>query len=151
MSDTIASLDMVSSPITIKYVKNRIGFSNPDNNNNKYLFDLVINGNNIGNKYFRNIEDYKYSYLINVDNKIKLNDIDSYKVSVAVIDFTDTTLENIEQFFEIKGQINKNESCSTKRLNNLYIEFTQNEYGYALCSCFYTGLDHNNIFASPPN
>ena len=35
--------------------------------------------------------------------------------------------------------------------SNLYIEFSQNENGYTICTCFYTGLDYNKLFVSPPN
>ena len=121
-----------------------------------YLFELVINGQIIGKKYFRNIEETKYSHIIKLNHKIKLSDINSYKASVSIytnnIDYTNFSGDSSNSLsFELEGLINQEESCSTQRSTNLYIEFTKNDMGYALCSCFYTGLDHNKIFASPPN
>ena len=135
---------ITSQPIPIKYSKNYYGFSNPDNNNNKYLFELVINGQNIGKKYFRNIESTKYSHLITIDHKIQLINIHSFKVSVSIYS-SDNPIS-----YDLEGIINNEESCSTQKSEHLYIEFTKNDMGYTLCSCFYTGLDNNKIFASPP-
>jgi hypothetical protein len=75
---------------------------------------------------------------------IKLNDIKSYIATLTIIP------SDLQHNFELEGVINKNESSSTQRSMNMYIEFTQNDMGNAMCSCFYTGLDHNKIFASPP-
>ena len=97
-----------------------------------------------GTKYFRSLEDTKYSHLIKLNHMIKLNDIKSYTATLTIIP------SDLQHNFELEGVINKNESSSTQRSMNMYIEFTQNDMGNAMCSCFYTGLDHNKIFASPP-
>ena len=145
MSDIVVTLNNKTQPIPIKYAKSTHGFSDPNNETSKYLFELVINGQTIGKKYFRNLEETKYSHLIKLNHKILLGDINSYKASVSIYpsDFPLT--------YELEGLINKEESSSTQRSDNIYIEFTKNDMGYAMCSCFYTGLDHNKIFASPPN
>jgi hypothetical protein len=145
MSDTIITLNNKTQPISINYFKNFHGFSDPSDSTSKYLFELVINGKKIGKKYFRNLEEIKYSHLIKTTHKILLESIESYKASVSILP-GDNPISH-----ELEGQINQEESSSTQRSNNMYIEFTKNDMGYTLCSCFYTGLDYNNIFASPPN
>jgi hypothetical protein len=134
-----------TSPKNINYTKNVHGFGGDSSCNTKYLFELVIDGKNIGKKYFRNLEDNKYSHLIRVINQIRLEDVESYKVSVSVY----PSDRNI--YYNLEGRINQMESSSIGRCENIYIEFTKNDNGYALCSCFYTGYDHSKIFASPPN
>ena len=145
MSDTVVSLNNKTQPIPIKYAKSCYGFSDSNNDTSRYLFELVINGQIIGKKYFRNLEEIKYSHLIKLNHRIKLSDIRSYKASVSIY-----PSENL-QTYELEGEINQDESSSTQRSENLYIEFTKNDIGYTMCSCFYTGMDQNKIFASPPN
>jgi hypothetical protein len=144
MSDTVISLNKKIYSIPIKYKNNFHGFSD-FNNITQYIFSLIINGKQINNINFKNIENTKYSYLIKIDDQIKLDDIESYKVSVKVLN------NNIISDFDLEGNIIHNHSCSTHSNNNLYIEFAQNEYGYTICTCFYTGLDYNKLFVSPPN
>ena len=107
-------------------------------------FNLAEKQSFSGTKYFRSLEDTKYSHLIKLNHMIKLSDITSYTATLTIIP------SDLQHNFELEGIINKNESSSTQRSMNMYIEFTQNDMGYAMCSCFYTGLDHNKIFASPP-
>ena len=107
-------------------------------------FNLADKQSFSGTKYFRSLEDTKYSHLIKLNHMIKLNDIKSYTATLTIIP------SDLQHNFELEGVINKNESSSTQRSMNMYIEFTQNDMGNAMCSCFYTGLDHNKIFASPP-
>jgi hypothetical protein len=145
MSDTIVTLNNKSNPVQIKYTKNQHGFSDPNNDSCRYLFELIINGQIIGKKYFRNLEENKYCHMIKLSHKIKLNDIQNYKASISIYP------SDSHSSFEIEGQINQYESSSIQRCDNIYIEFTKNDIGYTMCSCFYTGLDQNKIFASPPN
>jgi len=145
MSDIILNLNNISRAISIQYSKNYHGFSNPDNDTKKYLFELIINGQIIGKKYFRNLEEIRYSHLIKLEHKIKFSSIQNYKTSISIYP------NEYPQIFELEGIINQNETTSTHKTENIYIEFTQNNNGYALCSCFYVGLDNNKIFASPPN
>ena len=145
MSDIVITLNTKTQPIPIKYAKTTHGFSDPNNETSRYLFELVINGQTIGKKYFRNLEEAKYSHLIKLNNKIQLGEINSYRASVSIYP------ADLPMIYELEGQINKEQSSSTQRSDNLYIEFTRNDMGFAMCSCFYTGLDHNKIFASPPN
>lgn len=144
MSDIVINLNNKSKPVQIKYAKSMHGFSDSNNDNNKYLFELSINGENIKKKYFRKIEDIKYSHLITLDDMIKLNNIDTYEAKVSIFP------SEVPLNYNIEGEINKDYSSSTQRSENLYIEFTKNNMGYAMCCCFYTGLDNNKIFATPP-
>ncbi len=80
-----------------------------------------------------------------MNHKIQLAEINSYKASVSIYP------ADLPMTYELEGQINKDQSSSTQRSDNIYIEFTKNDMGFAICSCFYTGLDNNKIFASPPN
>ncbi len=145
MSDSVISLNNRSQPILIKCSKNCYNFSDFNNNTPRYFFKLTINGQNIGTKCFSNIEQVKYSHLIKLDHKIILENIDYYKLSARIYH------SDSDYTYKIDGEINQNQSSSSARNNELYIEFTKNSSGYALCSCFYTGLDQHKIFASPPN
>lgn len=145
MSDTVTNLNNLLYSIPIKYKNNNHGFSDFNNNMSQYIFSLTINGRKINNINFKNIEDTKYSHLIKVDDRIKLNDIEFYNVSVNILS------NNNSYEFELEGSIIHNHSYSSQRTNNLYIEFTQNDNGYAICTCFYTGFDYNKLFVSPPN
>lgn len=145
MSDIVVSLNNKSNPIPIKYVKSHHGFSDSNNDISGYLFELIINSQIIGKKYFKNLEKTKYSHLIKLNHKIKLSDIKSYKAYVSVLP------SECSSICEIEGDINQNESSSTQRSKNLYIEFTKNDMGYTMCSCFYTDNDQYKIFVSPPN
>jgi hypothetical protein len=143
--DNIICLNNKTQPIKILYEKNYHGFSDSNNDILQYLFELIIQTKFGDIKYFRNLEDNKYSNLIKLEHKIKLNDIKSYKASLSLIPSKNSDI------CELEGDINQNESSSTNNKNNLYIEFTKNNSGYTLCSCFYTGMDQYQIFASPPN
>lgn len=126
--------------------KYNINYNNFLNETPKYIFTLeLILYNEFNNVIIRKIEHTKYSHLIKLDNQIKLDNIKCYNVSLRII------LNNIIYDFELEGNIIHNLTTSTNRDNNLYIEFTQNKNGYALCSCFYTGLDYGKLFVSPPN
>ena len=143
MSDTIVNLNNMTQPVSIKYSKNYHGFSDSNTNMQKYLFELIIKGD-FGLRYFKNIEHAKYSHLIKLNDKIKLNEIYSYTASISILP------SDNPQNFELDGKINQDESSSTQRSENMYIEFTQNDMGNTMCCCFYTGADNNKIFASPP-
>jgi hypothetical protein len=148
-----------SNPIVIPYEKNTYGYSNPSRNKPQYSFELKVEGHIFGTKYFKKIEEYKYTELINFDHKIKLSELDTYELTLILIDFN-SCQENIQQIqpiqpietvFKLTGNISKDTTHSTQHNNNLYIEFTKNSAGYTLCTCFYTRLANNKIFISPPN
>jgi hypothetical protein len=125
----------MSLSIPIKYI-----FSD-FHNINQYIFSLKINDN----LTFKNIEHNKYSHLIKLDNNIILKNIKNYKVQMSIV--SNNTIND----YELEGEIEHNGKCFIHKNNNIFIEFTQNDNGYALCTCFYTGLDYNKLFVSPPN
>ncbi len=145
MTDRNNILISTTKSIPINYAKNCHGFSGSNNSSKQYLFELIIKGIKIGKKYFRNLEENNYSHLIKIDYEIPLSYIESYKVSLSL--FPDGDMIT----YDLEGKINQDGSSFTHQNTNLYIEFTKNDNGYALCSCFYLGLDKNKIFASPPN
>ena len=100
MSDVVINLNTKTKPIHIKYIKSIHGFAD-SNNNNKYLFELIINGKNIKNKIFRKIEDTKYSHLLTINDNIKLNSIDTYKARVSIFP------SELPVNYNIEGEINK--------------------------------------------
>jgi hypothetical protein len=144
MSDTIINITPKTSPMNIKYAKNYHGFSDCNPNSCKYLFELIIRGDKIGIKYFRKLEDNKYAHMIRLNDMIQLNDISSYNASLSIFP------SDNDMTFELNGIINSDTTSSTQRSSNMYIEFTQNDMGNTICSCFYTGMDMNKVFASPP-
>ena len=144
MSDTIVTINNMTKPVNIQYVKNNNGFSDSNFGSNKYIFELVIRGKNIGLLYFKNIENTKYSHLIKLKDMVKLADIDSYVATLSIYPSYDSIN------FELEGDINQYESNSTQRSSNMYIEFTKNDNGNAICNCFYIGADNMKVFASPP-
>ena len=144
MSDTVVTINNMSKPLNIRYAKNYNGFSDSNFGSNKYMFELIIRGKNIGVQYFKNIENTKYSHLIKLKDMVKLSDIESYIATLSI--YPSDNMVN----FELEGKINQSESNSTQRSQHMYIEFTQNDNGNALCSCFYVGADNMKIFASPP-
>ena len=115
MSDTVVNLNNRTQPIPIKYAKSCHGFSDSNNDTSRYLFELVINGQSFSKKYFRNLEETKYSHLIKLNHKIKLSDIKSYKASVSIYP------SEVPLTHELEGEINQTESSSTQRSDNLYI------------------------------
>lgn len=143
MSDTSIYINHNSIPNKNKY---NINYNNFFYESPQYIFTLeLVLYNECKHIIIKNIEHTKYSHLIKLDNQIKLDYIKSYYVSVKIIS------NNIIYDFELEGNIIHKQTTSTNRNNNLYIEFTQNKNGYTLCSCFYTGLDYDKLFVSPPN
>ena len=51
----------------------------------------------------------------------------------------------------MKGSINHDLSNFTQKDENFYIEFSKNNKGNTICSCYFIGIDFNSMFISPPN
>ena len=49
------------------------------------------------------------------------------------------------------GEICHDSSTFTQKDENFYIEFSQNNNGNAICTCYFIGVDFNTMFISPPN
>jgi hypothetical protein len=107
-----------------------------------------ISAINIGNYNWTDTYFSTFRQSINVDDAYLAKElgltINQWTSMVQAVSFREDG-----NYKEISKTIDN--SNSTACSNQLYIEFTKNSSGYAMCSCFYTGLDQNKIFASPPN
>lgn len=126
-------------------IKNKNNYSYSDFNKIQYIFTLELILLDKPNILIKNSEDINYSHLIKLINDIKLNDIKCYNVSITILN------NNMELNYELTGNILHSQTSSIEYNNNVYIEFTQNNHGVALCTCYYTGLNYNKLFVSPPN
>jgi hypothetical protein len=125
---------------SIKISMSNLGFSNPANHISKYFFNLVLKGK-FGEKKFKIIENTKYSYLIDIDDNIKFNEIENFNLNLSII----PELCN----YNLSDKINHNLTSFISQSEHIYIEFTSSLNGYAICKCFYKGEDLNKIFISP--
>jgi hypothetical protein len=125
--------------IPIKYPSNRLGFADNNNSQIQYLFELIINGCNIGKKYIKRLENTKFCHLLKVSHQIKLEDIESFKVSISILD-------DSMQYYEVEGSI-----LNYQHDSNIYVEFSTTSNGIALCTCHYIGSERGKVFMSPPN
>jgi len=128
-----------TQPILIKSPTHSANYSLSNNNfDNKYFFKLNINNNQT---LFSNVENNKYSKLINSQHKIKYEDIKTFEIEVVLTD----------SLFKLKGTIDHNSTSYVENSNNLYIEFSQDYLGYVNCICYFHTSDLNLISISPPN
>jgi len=141
----MSSHDLIngSTPIPIKYTKSYHSFSDPSSPNNKYLFCLEL-GLKKSFKNINKIESKKYSYIVDIDDNILYSDINYFNIFVAELPFNG-------QNYQMKGKIDHTLSTFSQKDENFYIEFSQNNNGSAICTCYFTGVDFNTIFVSPPN
>jgi len=124
----------ITSPININN-----GYAHPIN---KYRFFLYIYDTNNNEICIKKIESKPHAKLIKFSDKIKFSEINNFKVIISHemdSNMLDYTLEDV---------ININQTTSIHQNDNIFIEFTNNNNGYSLCSC---SLTTNNIFVSPPN
>lgn len=123
-----------TSPINIKN-----DYAHPIN---KYIFYLYIYDSNKNEKHIKKIELKPHSKLIKFSDKIKFSDITNFKVIIS------HEMDNNALDYSLEDNINTKQTTSIHHNNNIFIEFTNNNNGYSLCSC---SLTTNNIFVSPPN
>ena len=119
---------------------NRLGFSDNNDSQIQYLFEFIISGKNIGKKYIKKLENTKYCHLLKISHQIKLEDIETFKVSISILP------DSYIKYYEVEGSVN-----NYLHNSNIYIEFTNNSNGIALCTCHYIGNESNKVFMSPPN
>lgn len=155
-----------SIPIPIKYSKSWNSFSYPNNNTQKFLFELSIQFSDDNIKTFRKIEDNKKANLISLSHQIKFNDIKKFNVTISIIpseynylnsDFISNTNiidkianKKIEKC-HLAGILNQEQSYYSQNDEEAMVEFSQNSLGYTICNCFFLGEDDNYIGVSPPN
>lgn len=133
-----------TKPIPIKYTKSYHGFNDPSKPEKKYLFCLELGLNSKSIKNFTKIEDNKYSYMIDIEDNINYGEMINFNVFVSELPFNG-------QSFSMNGVINHSLSNFTQKDENFYIEFSQNNTGNTICTCYFTGVDFNTMFVSPPN
>lgn len=133
-----------SKPIPINYTKSCYSFSDSIGPKKKYLFSLELTLKNKNIKKFNKLENNKYSYIIDVEDDILFNSIDNFRVNVIEIPFN-------SQSYNMYGIISHDLSNFTQKDDSFYIEFSQNNNGNAICTCYFIGVDFNTMFVSPPN
>ena len=136
-----------SSPINIpnKHSKSKFSFNLPPSDCQSYFFNLEIKLFNKEKKTFKKIVDRKYAQLIDVDDKIKYNEIKEFTANVIKIPNHDT------KQIHLSGKINHDVSNFTQNGDDIYIEFSKNSFDLTLCTCYYIGVDFSQMFISPPN
>jgi len=110
-----------------------------DSFDNIYFFKLILKINNI-DTFFEKPESKSYSILIDYKNKIKYEDIQSYEIDIELID----------NKFKLKNIIDHPSSCHADQDNNIYIEFSQDTFGFVNCICYFVNKDLNILCISPP-
>jgi hypothetical protein len=134
-----------SIPIQIKYSKSWHSFSDPNNQIQKYLFELKITLKSNEIRKFTNLENDKYSTLIFLKHQIKFCDIKKFSISISKLPFES------DFNYELSGLINHDQSAYSQKNDNIYIEFSQNSNGFTICNCTFVGMDFSKICISPPN
>ena len=141
---SIRNLINDTKPIPIKYTKSYHSFSDPSGPRNRYLFCLELGMKSTIIKNFNKIEEGKYSYIVDIDDNITYKDLDEFNIFVSELPFNG-------QSYSMKGRIDHSISSYTQKDENFYIEFTQNNNGNAICTCYFIGVDFSTMFVSPPN
>jgi len=101
-----------------------------------YKFTLVLNDDMVFIKQTTNT----YAHIITKKNKVKIDNINKYMITVT------KTINNIEEEYNLEGVIDNNHTTISNHNTNIFIEFTCNNI--LLCACF---VKNNNIIVSPPN
>ena len=142
----MSSRNLVSDtkPIPINYTKSYHGFSDPPNSCNKYLFCLELEMKDGSVKNFNKIEDNKYSYIIDIEDEINYRDIENFNIFVSELPFNGNN-------YSMLGKIDQTLTTFTQKDENFYVEFSQDTFGKAFCTCYFIGVDFNTMFVSPPN
>ena len=141
---SIRNIISETQPIPINYTKSCYSFSDPSAPKNKYLFNVELKLTDGTIKKFNKLENNKYSYIIDIEDMIIYKDISNFNINVIEIPFT-------SQSYSMNGIIDHNSTNFTQKDENFYIEFSQNNNGNAICTCYFIGVDFNTMFVSPPN
>ena len=141
---SIRNLVNETKPIPINYSKSCYSFSDPSGPKKNYLFSLELTLKNGTLRKFNKVENNKYSYIIDIDDEIIYNDITNFNIHVAELPFNDNT-------YSMFGKLSHESSTFTQKDENFYIEFSQNNTGITICTCYFIGVDFNTMFVSPPN
>jgi hypothetical protein len=128
-----------SMPININNKSSNIKNGYPNQNINKYKFDLQLNDN----IHIEKILNKTYAYLITDSNGIKINGLIKYKIFVSQIEN-----DNIVDVSILEGTISSDQISITNQNDSLFIEFTWSHNQNITCSCY---IKNNNFIISPPN
>lgn len=112
-----------------------------ENFDNLYFFKLQIICNDNDSSYFYYSDTKKHANLIKSFNKIKYDDIVSYEISIDCFDNN----------YYLSDEIEHNSSYYVGKNENLFIEFSQDDLGYAICNCYFINKDLDNMCISLPN
>ena len=133
-----------TKPIPINYTPSCYSFSDPSRPRKNYLFSLELSLSNGTLRKFNKIENNKYSYIVDIDDEVNYTDIEGFNIHVVELPFNENT-------YSMTGKLSHESSNFTQKDENFYIEFSQNNNGSAICTCYFTGVDFNTMFVSPPN
>ena len=142
----MSSRNLISEtqPIPINYTKSCYSFSDPTGPKKNYLFSLGLTLADGSQRKFNKLESNKYSYIIDIDDDVRYNDISNFNVNVI-------ELPSIDNTYSMVGTICHDSSTFSQKDENFYVEFSQNNNGNAICTCYFIGVDFNTMFVSPPN
>jgi len=141
---SINNLISDTKPIAINYTKSCYSFSDPSTPNKKYIFSLELTFKDRSLRKFNKIETNKYSYIVDIDDDVLYQDIVKFDVCVTELPFVNNN-------YSMFGIICHESTTFTQKDENFYVEFSQNNNGNAICSCYFIGIDFNTMFVSPPN
>ncbi len=130
-----------SIPIPINSPKSPQCSLSQENFDNMYFFKLQIICNDNESSYFYYSDNKKHANLIKSLNKIKYDDIVSYEISIDCFDSN----------YYLSDTIEHNSSYYVGKNDNLFIEFSQDDLGYAICNCYFINKDLDNMCISLPN
>lgn len=151
--------DIVESKIKVS--KSNHAFQIPNNYKQKYLFELIINYNNINTKkVFRKVEDNIKTNLISIHDKINYRTIHNFKLFIYTYHYINTTNNIFEDMIDssielcnITGTIDHSQFNYIQSNNKVFIEFSQTTNEFTNCNCIYNENDNNDFFSlciSPP-
>ena len=148
--DARLTLELIKTAINynakpINYSKSYYSFSNPNNVIEKYVFELIINTNTLNKKIFRKIENNKKCELIQESDNIKYNTIKDFSLKIVKVPY------NINFEYETYSAINHNLYSFNHKDNDIYIEFSQNSSGFAICNSIIISLDLSKLCITPPD
>ena len=133
-----------TKPIPINYTPSCYSFSDPSRPRKNYLFSLELSLSNGTLRKFNKIENNKYSYIVDIDDEVNYTDIEGFNIHVVELPLNENT-------YSMTGRLSHESSNFTQKDENFYIEFSQNNNGSAICTCYFIGVDFNTMFVSPPN
>jgi hypothetical protein len=112
-----------------------------DTFDNYYRFNLKIITTNDNEQMFSSYNNKEYANLIKTYHNIEFNNLKQYELNIL----------HKEQFFILKGEINKDLSTFVDKNENIFIEFSQDCSGNTDCTCYFLNKNIDSLCISPPN